>query len=209
MRPPRRLAQTPGGRPSRQASGMAHLRKLTLLLALVCLLVPAATASASKRAQPRACPATGSTPARASNEQLTQTTLCLLNAERGRYGIRPLSLSSQLSGAADGHAADMVRRGYFAHTSLSGTDFVDRIKRSGYLSRARSWYVGENLAWGAGRNRSTPRGIVASWMASPPHRANILNGRFRDIGIGVALGAPRRTQASPAATYATSFGARS
>ena len=47
-------------------------------------------------------------------------------------------------------------------------------------------------------------------MASPPHRQNILNGRFREIGIGVVVGAPRRNVFGlPAATYATSFGSRS
>ena len=69
--------------------------------------------------------------------------------------------------------------------------------------------MGENLAWGAGANRSSPRGIVAAWMESPPHRQNILDSRFREIGIGVVEGAPRRNVFGlPAATYATSFGSR-
>jgi uncharacterized protein YkwD len=46
-------------------------------------------------------------------------------------------------------------------------------------------------------------------MASPPHRRNILDARFREIGIGVVEGTPKRTRFSmPAATYATSFGSR-
>ena len=95
----------------------------------------------------------------------------------------------------------MVKRNYFAHVSKSGTDFVTRLTRTGYLRGARAWTVGENLAWGSGK-RSTPREIVAAWMNSPGHRANILQRRFREIGIGVVFGAPRRAS-STAATYTT------
>ena len=123
--------------------------------------------------------------------------------------MRPLRLSSQLSDAARRHAADMERRHYFSHVSRDGSDFVKRIRRTGYFRRAGSWYVGENLAWGAGPNRSSPRGIVAAWMNSPPHRHNILDSRFREVGIGVAVGAPRRSVfGMPAGTYASSFGTR-
>jgi uncharacterized protein YkwD len=101
----------------------------------------------------------------------------------------------------------MVHRDYFSHDSLSGASFVDRIRRTGYLSGPRSWIVGENLAWGSG-DRSSPASIVRAWMHSPGHRANILQGRFREVGIGLASGAPESV-AGPAATYATDFGARS
>ena len=101
----------------------------------------------------------------------------------------------------------MVRRDYFAHDSLSGATFVDRIRRTGYLKGRRAWVVGENLAWGSD-DRSSPAAIVRAWMKSPGHRTNILQRRFREIGIGLAHGAPD-APASPAATYATDFGARS
>ena len=84
--------------------------------------------------------------------------------------------------------------------------FVDRIRRAGYLKGARSWTVGENLAWGS-RGRAAPQMITQSWMNSPGHRANILNSSFREIGIGVAHGAPVAV-GGPAATYATEFGTR-
>ena len=63
----------------------------------------------------------------------------------------------------------MVRKRYFSHTSRSGNDMGDRIRSQGYLSGARSWMIGENLAWGSGE-RSTPRSIVRAWMNSPGHR---------------------------------------
>ena len=100
----------------------------------------------------------------------------------------------------------MNRRNYFDHTSRGGSSFVDRIKRAGYLRGARSWSVGENLAWGSG-SHATARSIVRAWMNSPGHRANILNGRFREIGIGITRGAPV-PGVHNGATYATSFGSR-
>jgi uncharacterized protein YkwD len=66
--------------------------------------------------------------------------------------------------------------------------------------------VGENIAWGS-QELATPRSIVNGWMHSPGHRANILNRRFREIGIGVSRGAPE-PGFDRAATYATDFGAR-
>jgi uncharacterized protein YkwD len=178
-----------------------------------------------------ACDAASSRIGEASDTQLARATLCLLNEERGRRGLPRLRLNNRLSDAAERHSRDMVRRNYFSHDSLSGHSFVDRIRRTGYLRSARSWSVGENLAWGSG-SRGTPRSILSAWMASPGHRANILTRRFREIGIGVAEGAPVRTGvpdviehvplpgglpdvtkdaprvASPTATYTTDFGSR-
>ncbi len=65
--------------------------------------------------------------------------------------------------------------------------------------------MGENLAWGL-RGRAAPRVITQMWMGSSGHRANILNATFREVGIGLAIGAPSRNP--PAATYATAFGSK-
>jgi len=177
------------------------------VLAAACILALTAAPAASAG---QACASMRATPAQVSTDQLASSTLCLLNAQRARYRLRPLRVSASLSQAAQRHASDMQRRRYFSHTSRDGSDFVQRIRRTGYFKRVSSWFVGENLAWGAGVNRSSPRGIMAAWMASPPHRQNILNGRFREIGIGVVEGSPRRNvYGLPAATYATSFGSRS
>ncbi len=104
------------------------------------------------------------------------------------------------------HSLDMVDRQYFGHVSKSGRDVVDRLTRTGYLGGAQTWAVGENLAWGSG-SRSTPRRIVKAWMGSPGHRHNILNARFREIGIGVVSGTPAN-RAERGATYTTTFGTR-
>ena len=151
-----------------------------------------------------ACDAANARMGEVGEVQLIRSTLCLLNRERAERGLPRLRLNERLSEAADKHSRDMVRRGYFSHDSLTGASFVDRIRRTGYLRSARSWSLGENLAWGSG-NRGTPEQIMRAWMNSPGHRANILTGRFREVGIGVSEGAPVRVGLA-AATYTTDFG---
>jgi uncharacterized protein YkwD len=175
------------------------------ILVLLAALVAAAPTSASAAEQ--ACPAANATTASAKKREIVNATLCTLNRERARYGLKALKLNKKLSVAARRHARDMARRNYFSHETLGGGSFVDRIRRTGYLSGARSWMVGENLAWGSHGN-SRPSTIMRLWMNSPGHRANILNGGFREIGIGVVYDAPVRGGGTPAGTYATDFGYR-
>jgi uncharacterized protein YkwD len=180
------------------------LRTYSLRYGLLVLLATLAAAP-SATAVP-ACSAAGATPAHASKRTVVRATLCTLNAERARYGLAPLRLNKKLSRAARRHARDMVRRDYFSHDTLGGGTFVDRIRRTGYFRGARTWSVGENLAWGS-HKRSAPRAITGMWMNSAGHRANILSTSFREVGIGLALGAPNA--GGQAATYATEFGSRS
>ncbi len=138
--------------------------------------------------------------------EVADATLCLLNEERSRAGLSPLARQRQLDAAAGRHARDMVARGYFGHQAPSGSHAVDRIRATGYLASTTQWVVGENLAWGTG-SFASPEHIVRSWMASPGHRANILKPRYREIGFGLALGTPRRSDGA-GGTFATTFGAR-
>jgi uncharacterized protein YkwD len=161
---------------------------------------------AEKAQAEEGCQGADTGPREASGRELVRATLCLLNDQRERRGLAKLRLNQRLSGVAADHAADMVRRTYFSHQSLTGASFVDRIRRSGYLRSVSAWSVGENLAWGSG-TRSTPRSIMRAWMNSPGHRANILEHRYREIGIGIASGAPKGSW-DDAATYATEFGFR-
>ena len=133
-----------------------------------------------------------------------RATLCLVNKRRAAHDLRRLRGDKDLREAAQRYARDMVAGGFFGHVSPGGGDLVDRLRASGFISPEEAWFVGENIAWGAGR-RGTPRAIVRSWMNSPSHRANILQRRFRHVGIGVAAGAPRPVSGA-AATYATDFG---
>jgi uncharacterized protein YkwD len=131
--------------------------------------------------------------------QARSATLCLLNVERRQRGIKPFKDNGKLTLASQRHANDMSRRKYFEHG-----DFVGRIKKARYLQGARGYTIGENIAWGSW-DYATPANIVDAWMHSSGHRANILNGRFHDIGLGVAKGAPVGGQKN-AGTYVTDFG---
>ncbi|MGH2764054.1 MAG: CAP domain-containing protein [Thermoleophilaceae bacterium] len=181
----------------------ADWASLALLAAVAALVLAAAPPAMAERA----CPSAAATPATVAKRIAVRATLCVLNQQRARHGLRPLKLNRRLSRAARRHARDMVRRRYFSHDSVGGASFVDRIRRTGYLRRARRWTVGENLAWGT-LNRSAPRSITRMWMHSPGHRANILSPSFREVGIGLVRGAPVRVGGQAAATYATSFGAK-
>jgi uncharacterized protein YkwD len=168
-------------------------------------LLIAATATAAFAAPAPAlaagCANANSNPNDISAGAAEHATLCLLNNERRSRGIHPLRDNSRLDLASRRHAIDMAQRNYFEHG-----DFVGRIRRAHYLKNARGWTVGENIAWGSW-DYATPASIVDGWMHSPGHRANILNGRFREIGLGVARGAPVGGQ-EHGGTYVTDFGAR-
>jgi uncharacterized protein YkwD len=145
-------------------------------------------------------------PRSAPTIRLARAAVCLINARRARRGLPRLRINRRLSRAAKWHTHDMVRRHYFGHVSHRGRDVVDRLRGARYLGGRFSWAVGENLAWGSG-SRGTPRRIVRALMSSPGHRRNMLDRRYREIGIGVIARSPVRTDL-PAATYTTTFGVR-
>ena len=120
-------------------------------LAVLLLAVPSASAAGG-------CGSANATAAQASKRALVRATLCVLNAERARHRLRPLRLNRKLSRAALRHSRAMARQKFFSHTSPGGASFVDRIRSTGYLSGARSWAVGENIAYGTG-SPPTPRSI--------------------------------------------------
>jgi uncharacterized protein YkwD len=130
--------------------------------------------------------------------------LCLLNQQRAAAGLPALRARKVLGAVARRYARSMVTGHFFDHTSPSGSTVRSRVARTSYLRGASSWALGENIAYGGG-DKGTAAAIVAAWMGSAGHRANILNGGFRDIGIGVAGGLP---VGGSGATYVTDFGRR-
>jgi uncharacterized protein YkwD len=102
----------------------------------------------------------------------------------------------------------MVRRTYFEHDSPSGRSPFDRMLATRYVPDGARWLLGENIGWGT-TTLAQPAALVRAWMKSPGHRRNILNGRFREIGVGIALGIPTgdpQLDGQPGATYTTDFG---
>lgn len=183
-----------------------------LLLGLALALVPAEADAAKVRISgylPNcavAASVASAEPRTVRSIRIERAAVCLINKRRARNGLPLLRINARLTRAAKGHTRDMVRRSYFGHVSRRGRDVVDRLYGSRYLGGRFSWTVGENLAWGSGQ-LGTPRAIVRAWMRSSGHRRNMLNGNFREIGIGVIARAPTRTKLS-AATYTTTFGVR-
>lgn len=96
-------------------------------------------------------------------------------------GLTPLFENAKLNAAAKAKAEDILKNQYFEHISPSGVDPSELVKRFGYE------YIvsGENLILGNFENEAE---AVAAWMASPGHRANILNERFTDIGVAFIKG---------------------
>ena len=114
---------------------------------------------------------------------------------------------TQLHRTGAAFAARMVRQRFFDHTEPNGQVLLARIQPTGYPTGSRSFALGETIAWGTGP-QATPAGTVAAWMASPPHRAALLDPRFRELGVGLALGAPKAGVTAPAATYVGEVGVR-
>jgi hypothetical protein len=104
----------------------------------------------------------------------------LTNQERAKVGAPPLKINPLLNEAALRKAGDMFAFNYWAHNSPSGRDPWSFFKEVGY----NYLYAGENLA----RDFSSPEAVVSAWMASPTHRENILNPKYREIGISVVDG---------------------
>lgn len=109
----------------------------------------------------------------------------LVNRARALHGLRELRGNARLRRAADRYASWMESRDVFSHYG-SGTPTI-RAARSGYGPRGRRWGVGEALAF----NRDGDAvAIVRAWLLSHSHRAVVLGARYREIGVGVAGGAP-------------------
>ena len=110
-------------------------------------------------------------------------TLELHNETRTDRGLKPLCVNRKLTRAARSHSREMVGKDYFSHYSYDGEGVGVRLRRFGY-----DWNVyGENIAGGYGTSRE-PDPIFALWMNEPAHRANILDGRFRQVGVGTYTG---------------------
>ncbi len=157
-------------------------------------------------------PSAGSADPRGTTAPATQLQAALLdqvNALRAAHGLTRLRLSPALSAAAVSHSTEMARRGYFSHSSADGASFSSRIGRFYPPRGFRSWTVGENLLWGApdiGALRA-----FKLWLASPPHRANLLSPRWREIGLVAvhSTRAPGVYGGRPATVVTADFGARS
>lgn len=106
--------------------------------------------------------------------------ISLTNAQRAANGLSALTENSKLDSAALAKGNDMLAKGYWAHFAPDGTSPWSFFLSFGYKYR----YAGENLA----RDFSNANDAVNAWMNSPTHRDNILNAKYKEVGIGVVEG---------------------
>ncbi len=129
-------------------------------------------------AKPRV-PAASQAQSLARLDDMLQRVVDLTNQQRAQQGLPPLTLNSSLCSSAQTQSQDMASHNFFSHTGSDGSDVGQRIAAAGY---SPIWAYGENIAAG----QSTPEEVVAAWMNSPEHRANILSPYYTDIGVGYA-----------------------
>jgi uncharacterized protein YkwD len=112
------------------------------------------------------------------NSAFEAQVLSLVNAERAKKGVSPLARNDKLDVATQRHSNDMACNNFFDHTGSDGSSPWERMNQAGY-----DWIrAAENIAAGY----STPAAVVAGWMNSSGHKANILDPDLEDIGIAYA-----------------------
>lgn len=119
---------------------------------------------------------TPDTEAPEENETLTymEQIVNLVNIERAKEGLAPLTMDTKISAAAQVRAKECEQS--FSHTRPDGRNFATALKEQNVSYRR----AGENIAWG----QRSPEEVVTAWMNSAGHRANIMNPNFSKIGVG-------------------------
>lgn len=107
--------------------------------------------------------------------------LSIVNTERISRNLSTMSLNQSLNESATIKAKDILANQYFAHTAPNGTTVDDLVEDTGY----QYLKVGENLALGEFVSDSD---VMKAWMASPGHKANILDAQFDELGVGIQKG---------------------
>ncbi|MDQ6682303.1 MAG: Ig-like domain-containing protein [Chloroflexota bacterium] len=153
----------------------------------------AASAAPASGAVPAARPRPAPVPAPAASGSLLQYALNQINASRAAYGFAPVVLDPAVTAVASAHAWDQLRNGYFSHVSPNGMTYRDRLLAGGVRFSA----AGENQCYYVGIGpTATLSWCHAQFMAEPypglfNHIANVLDGRFRRVGVGIATDGQR------------------
>jgi uncharacterized protein YkwD len=178
-----------------RVSGRRALRVAVAFAVLVATVLLAGSALASSRSE-------------TSLQKLNRLVLASVNRFRIAHGRAPLRESAALDRASRRHSLEMGRLGYFAHASADGVQFWERIRHFYPAHGYSYWTAGENLVWAS--PSLSARGAMKLWISSPPHLANLLSRRWRQVGIsavGVAR-APGVYGRRHVTIITTDFGAR-
>jgi uncharacterized YkwD family protein len=139
--------------------------------------VPATAAAPKAPSAPKSAPA----PAKYSVDSYATQVSQLVNQERQKAGLAPLTLDAELSNVAMAKAKDMIQNNYFDHNSPKYGSPFDMMRSFGIDYTA----AGENIAKG----QTSPQAVMADWMNSPGHRQNILSSNYDSIGVAYYQGA--------------------
>ncbi|MCZ8532480.1 CAP domain-containing protein [Psychrobacillus psychrodurans] len=107
-----------------------------------------------------------------------QQVVDLTNKERAKAGLQALQIDTKLTQSAQAKSQDMKNKNYFSHTSPTYGSPFDQMKSMGITYKSAA----ENIAMG----QRSPAEVVDAWMKSPGHKANIMNGSFTHIGVGLS-----------------------
>jgi uncharacterized protein YkwD len=131
-----------------------------------------------------------------------------INAFRRAHNLPALHVNAQLNAAAREHTVQMAQQGYFAHESADGSSFWKRIQALYASSPWAYWSVGENLLWSS--PSVSPQKALQMWLGSPEHRANLMNPRWREIGVSAVhvAAAPGVFKGLDVTIVTTDFGVR-
>jgi len=121
----------------------------------------------------------------ASAAPTERAVIAKINRERLAHGRRALTRIPTLARPARAHSVELRASGTFTHDSADGSPFWRRLVAAGFPRGRR---MAENLAAAPGCGAGVASTMVRMWMASPPHRANILDRRMRFVGVGIAFG---------------------
>ncbi|MEY2513542.1 MAG: hypothetical protein QOJ89_900 [bacterium] len=186
------------------------VRRATIACAIAVVVCVSVVASAAAKVRAASVGCTGADTIatdESGRQRAAAAILCTVNRVRAIHGASALRASRPLTSAATAHSAEMVARSYFSHASPDGSGVRHRAIRSGYVRSSHKTLLDETIAWGSGKFAS-PNQLVESFLESAPHRRALLGRAYRDLGIGLVLGAPDRNAGGPAATLTLDFGRR-
>jgi uncharacterized protein YkwD len=187
------------------------VRISVIALAITALLASApgmAVAKPTSRSAPACTGAYSVAVDEATRSRAADAMLCLINGERSKRGMSALRAATTLASAALGHSTEMVAGKFMSHSSRGGGGVKLRAIKAAYIPNATcSSLLGETIAFGAG-SLATPARLVSSLMKDAAHRRTLLDRRFRDAGVGYALGAPMSGVGGSSATVTVDLGRR-
>lgn len=156
-------------------SPIAAAGVVALVAAILAGLVPSPAAQAAQEVQ------------LVPVDALEQPIVRQVRALRVAADLARIQRSQELTDAAERHAAALARSGTFTHQAPGEKPFTARLQAS-YSSRGFvRWATGENMFWA--QTHVSPAQVVRAWLASPPHRANMYDPLWRDVGVA-AVRAP-------------------